>query len=332
MNQEITNSEIKTLLKWQLDMGVDETISNTPISLVSKSEQLRSSRLKALGVKALGIREQEPEIKINNQPSTNHQPSTISHQRISDDYQPTADFQQPITKNQLSEPASFYNPAPTFKPIIMPANPAIAKPNSEWLETARKLADKAKTIVELRAAVENFDGLSIKKTANKCVFAEGAEDAPIMLIGEAPGENEDTQGRPFCGVSGRLLDEIFKHIGHTRAENLYITNSIFWRPPGNRRPTDEEIEMCRPFVEKHIALIDPKVLVLVGATSAASVLQSKESISTLRKTSQIYKCNYTQKDFTVRCIYHPSYLLRQPSQKKTSWFDALEIKRLLTDN
>jgi uracil-DNA glycosylase family 4 len=307
MNQEIKSIDIKTLLKWQLEMGVDETIGNAPISLVAKSAEIRAKK---------ELRVENRELSGNNlkqiansqQPIASHQPSTINQQT-------------PVT--------SFYNPAPTFKPITMPANPATAKPNSEWVQAARKAADDAKTIAELRAAVESFDGLSIKKTANKCVFAEGAETAPIMLIGEAPGENEDTQGRPFCGVSGRLLDEIFKHIGHTRAENLYITNSIFWRPPGNRRPTDEEIEMCRPFVEKHIALINPKVLVLVGATATASVLQTKESISTLRKGSQIYKCNYLKKDFTTRCIYHPSYLLRQPSQKKTSWFDALEIKKLL---
>ncbi len=214
------------------------------------------------------------------------------------------------------------------------ASDALNKSTLEWINKAKELANKAKNLEELKQIVSDFDGLSIKKSATNCVFAEGNPKAKIMFIGEAPGENEDIQARPFCGVSGRLLDEMIKHIGFTRAgdsehNSFYITNSIFWRPPGNRKPTPEEISICRPFVEKHIALIQPKIIVLVGATATSSVINSKESISILRKQILEYNDNYNNKIIDCFAIFHPSYLLRQPSQKKNVWFDLLKIKNHL---
>ncbi|MDX1950319.1 MAG: uracil-DNA glycosylase [Rickettsiales bacterium] len=208
------------------------------------------------------------------------------------------------------------------------------KSTQELIDKARSIADKAKNLDELKELVENFDGLAIKKSATNCVFAEGNRKSKIMFIGEAPGENEDIQARPFCGVSGRLLDEMIKYMGFTRnSENpessFYITNSVFWRPPGNRKPTPEEIAICRPFVEKHIALINPKVIVLVGATATNSVVNSKESISLLRGQIMEYNDNYNRKKIDCFAIFHPSYLLRQPSQKKNVWFDLLKIKKHL---
>jgi uracil-DNA glycosylase family 4 len=301
------SEELKILLKWQLEAGIDETIGNAPVSLIEKSSELREKRMQQLTSRV------EAEARPVPQPMQN----TIAAQSEAKGF-----------AEEAAPAPTFINQPPTFNPVTMPKKAAINQPHSKWVEEAKKLAAEAKTLAELKAAIESFEGLSIKKTATNTVFAEGAANAPIMLIGEAPGENEDIKGVPFCGVSGRLLDEIFRNTGYTRAENLYITNSIFWRPPGNRRPTAEEIEMCRPFVEKHIALINPKVLVLVGATATASVLETEESISKLRKASQKFYSPTLGKEFTVRCIYHPSYLLRQPSQKKTSWFDALEIKKL----
>jgi DNA polymerase len=199
----------------------------------------------------------------------------------------------------------------------------------EWINKAKKLASEAKSLEELSGAVENFEGLAIKKTATKCVFSDGNPKSNLMLIGEAPGENEDEQGIPFCGVSGRLLDNMLNFAGFTRAKNFYITNTVFWRPPGNRKPTPEEIAMCKPFVEKHIALINPKAIILIGATATFSVLNSKESISLLKKTVHNYHSEVLGKDIPCFAIYHPSYLLRQPSQKKISWLDILKIKKFL---
>lgn len=202
----------------------------------------------------------------------------------------------------------------------------------EWINKAKALADKCLNLEELKKVVSGFDGLSISKAATNTVFGEGNISAKLMLIGEAPGENEDLEGRPFCGVSGRLLDAMFRHVGFTRggdtSENsFYITNSIFWRPPGNRKPTPEEIAICKPFVEKHIALIKPQVIVLVGATATSSVLGSKDSISILKRSVHKFSSPLLDKDIPTFAIYHPSFLLRQPAQKKNAWFDLLKIKK-----
>lgn len=191
---------------------------------------------------------------------------------------------------------------------------------------ARAVVESCNNLHELRQALENFDGLSIKKTANNTVFADGNPGAEVMAIGEAPGANEDEEGIPFCGMSGKLLDQVLLSIGLTREKNLYITNSVFWRPPGNRRPTPEENEVCLPFVEKHIALKKPKLILLVGSTSAAALLKTTETISRLRTKFYSYKNDYMEKEVPVAVIFHPSYLLRQPLQKKTVWFDLLKIK------
>lgn len=202
-----------------------------------------------------------------------------------------------------------------------------AESASELVAQARKIADQCQTLAELRSAVENFEGLSIKKTATNTVFADGNSNADIMAIGEAPGANEDEEGIPFCGVSGKLLDQVLLSIGLSRAKNLYISNSIFWRPPGNRKPTPEENATCLPFVEKHIALIKPKLLLLVGSTSASALLNSTETISRLRSKFYQYENRYLAEAIPVAVIFHPSYLLRQPLQKKTVWFDLLKIKK-----
>lgn len=194
-------------------------------------------------------------------------------------------------------------------------------------QKARMIADKCHTLENLRVALENFEGLSIIKTATNLVFADGNPKADVMAIGEAPGANEDEEGIPFCGASGKLLDQILSSIDLTRNDNLYITNSVFWRPPGNRKPTDEENAVCLPFVEKHIALIKPKLILLVGATSASALLNSSETISRLRTKFYQYNNQYLTEPLPAAVIFHPSYLLRQPLQKKTVWFDLLKIKK-----
>lgn len=192
-------------------------------------------------------------------------------------------------------------------------------------------AEKCKDLKQLRDSVEKFDKCLLKKMATKTVFSDGNPDAEIMLIGEAPGANEDVQGVPFCGESGKLLDQIFSTIGLSREKNLYITNSVFWRPPGNRKPTDEEIKMCLPFVEKHISLVKPKLIVAVGAISLYALLNYTGPIS--KQRSQIFEYNnkYLDKPIKAMTIFHPAYLLRQPSQKKTAWQDMLLIKKILSE-
>lgn len=197
---------------------------------------------------------------------------------------------------------------------------------------ARRLADSCSTLEELKNALENFDGLSIKKTATNTVFSDGNSKAEIMLIGEAPGANEDIEGIPFCGASGQLMDAILKFAGFERKKNIYISNTVFWRPPGNRRPTPEELATCRPFVEKHISLIKPKLLVLVGGTATLSLLDTKIGITKLRGKFHQYKNQYLSNNIPAIAIFHPSYLLRQPMQKRVFWLDLLMIKKFCEEN
>jgi len=194
---------------------------------------------------------------------------------------------------------------------------------------SRILADQCNDLEQLRDAVFNFNECLLKKTATNTVFSDGNPKAKIMLIGEAPGANEDIEGIPFCGESGKLLDQIFLSIGLSRKSNLYITNSVFWRPPGNRKPTNDEIKLCLPFLEKHISLINPDLIVVVGAVSLYALLGYEGSISKMRNQIIPYSNCYLSKPITAMTIFHPAYLLRQPSQKKTAWEDMLMIKNLI---
>jgi DNA polymerase len=186
----------------------------------------------------------------------------------------------------------------------------------------------ANTIEALREELKHFDGCPLRQTAINLVFADGNPTAQVMFIGEAPGEDEDRQGKPFVGVSGKLLDKMMGYAGLTRAENAYISNIIFWRPPGNRSPTDAEIASCLPFTERHIALVKPKVLVLLGGVAAKSLLHTKEGITRLRGRWVEYLppvgSGLTE---PIPClpIYHPAYLLRQPASKRQAWLDMLVL-------
>lgn len=232
----------------------------------------------------------------------------------------------------IAKPAAPKTVAAAAKPaaaaVIAAPKPQLAPGLAEAVADARKAADKANTLKELEEAVRAFDGCALKKTANKTVFCDGNPEGRLMLIGEAPGANEDEQGIPFCGVSGTLLDNMLKSIGRDRT-SAYITNTIFWRPPGNRKPTPEEMESCRPFLEKHIALVDPKLLILVGGSAVADILNTTESVSKLRLKMHSYTNQYLKKEIPTLVTFHPSYLLRQPSAKAQAWRDWLLVKKFL---
>ncbi|MDX2095871.1 MAG: uracil-DNA glycosylase family protein [Alphaproteobacteria bacterium] len=195
---------------------------------------------------------------------------------------------------------------------------------------ARQLADAAHDLTALEEAVRGFTGCALKKTATTTVFAQGVAASRVMFIGEAPGAEEDRNGVPFCGPSGQLLDRMLGFIGLTRTENFYITNALFWRPPGNRQPSKEELAICRPFVEKHIALINPRLLVLVGGTATSAILGDTRGITRLRGQVFTYRNDYMPAEVPVHVLYHPSYLLRQPLAKKQAWADILKLKMALT--
>ena len=188
-------------------------------------------------------------------------------------------------------------------------------------------------LISLKNNLALFEGCSLKKTATNLVFGQGQENADVMLIGEAPGRHEDRQGVPFIGPSGQLLDEMLSYIGLSREKNIYLTNIIPWRPPGNRQPTDIEIISCLPFLYQHIALVKPRILVFLGATSAKTLLESTEGITKLRGKWYDYKSSYLKKSgiesIPAMATLHPAYLLRQPAQKRSTWKDLLSIRELL---
>jgi uracil-DNA glycosylase len=219
-------------------------------------------------------------------------------------------------------------PAPLIKNFDK--TPLHLSPSSANL-AARELADSCKTIAELEAAVRGFEGCALKKTATKTVFSDGNPEAKVMLIGEAPGAQEDIQGIPFCGASGQLLDKMLLSIGLERTNNVYISNTIFWRPPGNRQPNEVEVTTCLPFVEKHIALVAPKLLILSGGTATNVLLKKDLSISRLRGKFYEYSNTYIDVPIKTILMYHPSYLLRQPIYKKQAWQDLLMIKQFLAE-
>lgn len=198
------------------------------------------------------------------------------------------------------------------------------------LGTARATAAAAPDLDSLRAALEAFEGCALKETATHTVFADGVPDAPAMFIGEAPGADEDRLGKPFVGVSGQLLDRMLGAIGLSRSVNAYITNILFWRPPGNREPSSEEIALCLPFVMRHIELVRPKVLAFLGGPSAKTLLGRAEGITRLRGKWHDFRTQGMlergEPPIPAIALFHPAYLLRTPGAKREAWRDLLAIR------
>ena len=194
--------------------------------------------------------------------------------------------------------------------------------------TARGLAEAAATLDDLKAAMAGFEGCALKHTASNLVFSDGNPEADIMLVGEAPGADEDRQGKPFVGVSGQLLDRMLAAIGLDRS-SVYISNILPWRPPGNRKPSPAEVMSCLPFIARHIELVKPKVLILVGGTSASNLLDTSQGITRLRGRWVSYKVGETE--IPTMPVFHPAYLLRQPALKREAWKDLRAIRDKLTE-
>ncbi|UWQ59144.1 uracil-DNA glycosylase [Leisingera caerulea] len=210
---------------------------------------------------------------------------------------------------------------PKPKPGAAPAPPPKPK-EVDPVEVAQKAAKAAASLPGLRDALEAFDHCDLKRGARNLVFSDGQPGARVMIIGEAPGREEDLQGKPFVGRAGQLLDKMLEAIGLSRAESVYITNVLPWRPPQNRDPLPAEIAMLTPFLERHVALAESDILVLMGNISCQAVL-GKRGITRLRgKWDQAWTK-------PVIPMFHPAYLLRQPSQKRLAWADLLELKARL---
>ena len=277
---DVLENDVRDLvaaLEWQLFMGADETIADSPVDRYAATEERRRQRQTASPVQ-----------------------------------------QQTATSAQTAA-------------LPRPAMPAAHAPlgTAEAEAQGRSAVANCKSLDDLRAALEAFDGCDLKKTATQLVFGDGNPDADIMVIGEAPGGDEDRQGKPFVGVSGQLLDKMLSYIGLDR-DRFYITNTVYWRPPGNRKPNDGEFAVCRPFVDKHIELVNPKLLLLVGDKSVRGLAGATTGIT--RSRGRWYDVTVAGRTIPALATFHPAYLLRTPSAKRQAWQDMLAFQRRMRES
>ena len=278
----LSQSQVRAILQWHLDVGVDETISQEALD-----------RFSLTGLAA-----------------------------------PTPGLIQPSEPVPSAAPSQDKDLPPAFR---QPSKPAASINNDALLKSAYESAGEATNIAELRAALESFEGCALKKTAMNLVFMDGNEKAQVMLVGEAPGAEEDRQGKPFVGPSGLLLNKMLASIGIERDE-VAISNTVFWRPPGNRTPTTQETAICGPFIERLIELIDPDILITLGGPAAKSLLGQAQGIGRLRGQWFTYSTPRLSHPIDTIPLFHPAYLLRTPAQKRVTWQDLLKIKAKLAAN
>jgi len=238
--------------------------------------------------------------------------------------------EEPVDRFAEPAPVSRTVPAapapskPDRVPLVPAAAPAPAAPDAAATE-AREAARSARTLDELRAILERFDGCALKATASRLVFSDGNPEARVMLVGEAPGRDEDIEGVPFVGRSGKLLDLMLAAIGLDRS-SVYIANVVPWRPPGNRTPTPQETQICLPFITRQIELADPDILVCLGGPSAQTLL-GQSGITKIR--GRWFPFHSGAREIRAMPTFHPAFLLRSPLQKRFAWRDFLAIKKTL---
>ncbi len=237
--------------------------------------------------------------------------------------------EEPVDRTQRPPPVS----APISEAIAEAPQPPFAAMSAatvgESERSARAAAEAAETMDELRQALSRFEGCNLRHTATNLVFADGNPAARVMLVGEAPGRDEDIQGVPFVGRSGHLLDRMLAAIGLSR-ESAYIANVVPWRPPGNRTPTPQETAACRPFIERQIALCDPDFLICLGNASARELLNTTEGI--LRSRGRWRQYDGGKRTIRAMAMLHPAYLLRQPLHKRFAWRDMLALAEALEES
>lgn len=228
----------------------------------------------------------------------------------------TAVEERPAAKPPLFRTA---NPAPAPMPAAGPAPDAA-------IQSARDIAPQAASLEELRGLLERFDGCALKATATRLVFADGNPQAKIMFVGEAPGRDEDLEGLPFVGRSGKLLDLMMAAIGLDR-DTAYIANIIPWRPPGNRDPSPQETQICLPFIRRQIELVNPDVLVCLGKPSSQAILNVTDGI--VKTRGKWFDYDTGTRRIKAIATFHPAYLLRQPISKRQTWQDLRAIQKQL---
>jgi len=289
--------ELVETLRWLIEAGADEAVGDVPVDrfVESAKGRARSRQSTSSGSEA-----------------------------------PTASNVQQNRPERSAVPASPQPRAPAAEPRSNAPHSPVRPPAPRPPAAAAAVAEAATAgdIAELRRLVEAYEGCTLKSTATNTVFSDGNPAARVMLIGEAPGAEEDRQGLPFVGASGRLLDRMLGAIGLDRT-SVFITNVIYWRPPGNRTPHPGEVAACLPFVERAIELVDPALLVLLGGASAKTLLGRTEGIMRLRGRWHDYATPRMARPVPTMPTFHPAYLLRSPGQKREAWRDLLAVRERL---
>jgi uracil-DNA glycosylase len=294
-------SEILGLLDWYRAMGVDAALEHEPVNWLA-----RGSSAPGQGF----VWPDRAAVQAPARPSFEPLPTAARSASSS-----------PLPHAEAARPDARPEARPDARP--RPQTPLAA---SDAGTDARRVAAKANSLDTLEAALRDFDGCTLKATASKLCFYRGAPKARLMIIGEAPGRDEDLEGRPFVGPAGQLLDKMLAAIGLSEAD-VHITNVVYWRPPGNRPPTPQESLACRPFLERQVELVGPEFIVALGGSAAKEVLSVAQGIMQLRGKWREIKIGTT----TVQAMgtLHPAYLLRAPAAKQLAWLDLLAIKARL---
>nr|WP_119306732.1 uracil-DNA glycosylase [Cohaesibacter haloalkalitolerans] len=303
-NVVTTSHDLKALLDWYEAMGADCYVDAAPQDRFAESQRQMLSRQTARSAQ-------------------------VSPQNRQSSPQGSANRSTPAAAGNQSHPSSnvaAHNMAP-------PARAGAAAATQGTVEDARALAANAASLEALRATLGAYNGCSLKFSAKSLVFGDGNPNADVMFIGEAPGRDEDLQGVPFVGRAGQLLDKMMAAI-HLDRSSSYITNILPWRPPGNRKPSLDEQALMQPFIHRHIELVNPKVLVFLGGTSAQQLLNSKDGIMRLRGRWRSYAIggqDRPHREIPAMSTLHPAFLLRTPAQKRAAWQDLLEVAAKLKE-
>lgn len=299
---------LAVLLDWYRAMGADAALDDIAIDWFEREERAPGSGYSFAGPTETRLEEPRP-----TEPRTTRSPQGNSPQ-----------------SNESPSRAPLHRD-PT-RPVVQPAPhrafQAGSAPDVAEL-SARSSARTANSLGELETALRAFDGCGLKATAKNLCFYRGSERARLMIVGEAPGREEDLEGRPFVGPAGQLLDKMLAAIGLGEAD-VHITNVVYWRPPGNRTPTPQEAQVCRPFLERQIELVAPEALVLLGGAAAKHVLDITDGIMRIR--GKWREASIGPLSIKALATLHPAYLLRTPAAKRLAWRDLLTIKAALARN
>lgn len=303
MRSETDNHALRALLDWYQAMGVDTAVSDTPVNWLDHGETPPGQAFR------LAIEPAQDEIDRTAEKNPAHPAAA-----------------DPGARRKAEPAPPLHDTRPPPQRPAAPARPFAAAPVEAAERAARETARQAKSLDDLEAALRGFDGCGLKATAKNLCFYRGAPKARLMIIGEAPGRDEDLAGMPFVGRAGQLLDKMLAAIGLKEAD-VHITNVVYWRPPGNRTPTTQETEVCRPFLERQMELVEPEILMVLGGAAAKQVLGVTEGIMRLR--GRWREIASGERTIRTMATLHPAYLLRTPAAKRQAWRDLLAVSAAL---